>query len=168
MPNRVTYFTSLLILFFLKGLISWIYLFLNSVDYLYRLLICCGDVELNPGPARSCHMGRVLFSNIRGLYKNLKDLIATSQSHDVVICAETLVSDFRHDVELKIPGFCQPLLIRRDLTSRRRGMSIHIREGFSAHAHRKTKYECGCHEFVVVRFCAQFQNVYIFGAVQKS
>ena len=88
MSNRVTYFTSLLVLFFLNGLISRIYWLLydswflcfcvlNSIDYLYRLLICCEDVELNPGPARSCHMGRVLFSNIRGLYKNFKDLIAT-------------------------------------------------------------------------------------------
>ena len=91
MPNRVTYVTSLLILSFLKGPISRIYyyctildfldfvfvflcfkfhlLFVSAIDLLYR------DVELNPGLARSYHMGRVLFSNIRGLYKNLKDLI---------------------------------------------------------------------------------------------
>ncbi len=44
-------------------------------------------------------------------------------------------------------------------------MSVHIREGFSAH--RKTKYECTCQETVVICVCAHLQNLYILGSYRN-
>ncbi len=142
------------------------YFFLSLDTYSHLLLLRCGDVELNPGPVRSRrHSCRVLYSNIRGLFANLNDVSVVSQCHDVIFCSETLVSDYRHDSELLIPGFSKPLFIRRNVAKRRRGMSVHIREGFSAH--RKTKYECACHETIAIRVCAQLQNFYILGSYRN-
>ena len=63
-------------------------------------------VELNPGPVtgrnRQCY---VLYSNIRGLYGNLHDLIVASKGFDILFCSKTLVSNFRHISELAIPSF---------------------------------------------------------------
>ncbi len=157
--------TALLILLTLAFSLTML-VFLSLDPYSHLLLLRCGDVELNPGPVRSRrHTCRVLYSNIRGLFANLKDVSVVSLCHDVIICAETLVSDYRHDSELMIPGFSKPLFIRRSVAKRRRGMSVHIREGFSAH--RKTKYECTCHETVVIRVCAQLQNFYILGSYRN-
>lgn len=119
---------------------------------------------MNPGPTL-CHTGRVLYSNVRGLHKNIRDLTVVSRSYDIIICAETLVSDYRHKAELKIPGFCQPLLVRRNPGNRRRGMAVYIRDGFSAH--RKTNYECGCHEVMTLRICTRIHNFYILGAYRN-
>ena len=81
----------------------------------FFLLILSGDVELNPGPVngrnRQCH---VLYSNIRGLYGNLHDLIVASKGFDILFCSETLVSNFRHIAELSIPGFKRPILFKRN------------------------------------------------------
>ena len=41
---------------------------------------------------RQCH---VLYSNIRGLYGNLHDLIVASKGFYILFCSETLVSNFR-------------------------------------------------------------------------
>ncbi len=135
-----TAFLILLTLVFSSTML--VFVFLDSYSHL--LLLRCGDVELNLCPVRSRrHTCSVLYSNIRGLFANLKDVSVVSQCHDVIICAEALVSEYRHDFELMIPGFSKPLFIRRNVSKRRRGMSVHIREGFSAH--RKTKYERTCH-----------------------
>ena len=68
---------------------------------LFCLLILSGDVELHPGPRLT---GRpqccVMYSNIRGLYKNIHDLIAVSRQYDILFCSETLVSSRRHPAEI--------------------------------------------------------------------
>ena len=82
------------------------------IYFIVFLLILSGDVELNPGPVngrnRQC---RVLYSNIRGLHGNLHDLIVASKGFDILLCSETLVSNFRHIAELSIPGFKRPILL---------------------------------------------------------
>ena len=77
----------------------------------FLLLILSSDVELNPGPVNGRNWQcRVLYSNIRGLYGNLHDLIVASKGFDILFCSETLVSNFRHIAELSIRGFKRPVL----------------------------------------------------------
>ena len=80
-----------------------IYLFYLS--YWLRLqLIVCGNVESNPGPGSDKRV-RVLYSNIRGLHTNFDLLAVAGLDYDVLVCAESKVSDRRHHSELHIPGF---------------------------------------------------------------
>ena len=131
-----------------------ILLFLSGI-----LLLLSGDIETNPGPThrKFCN---ILYSNIRGLYGNLRELSIASTKFDLICCSETLVSDRRHISELLLPNFNKPLLLLRNSLPRAQGLCIYTRAGFSAA--RFNKYECGCHEFMVVRVCSRFNNFYIF------
>ncbi len=157
--------TAFLILLTLAfSLTELVFVFHDSYSHL--LLLRGRNVELNLDPVRSRrHKCRVFYSNIRGLFANLKDPSVVSQCHAVIIWAQTLVSDYRHDSELMIPGFNKPLFICRSVAKRRRGMSVYIREGFSAH--QTTKFECACHETVVIRVCAHLQFFYIPGSYRS-
>ena len=94
-----------------KLLIVFVYIVVvilhTSINFIvFLLLILSGDVELNPGPANGRNQQcRVLYSNIRGLYGNLHDLIVASKGSDILFCSETVVSNFRHIAELSIPSF---------------------------------------------------------------
>ena len=123
------------------------------------ILMLSGDVETNPGPTRPkfCNL---LCSNIRGLYGNLRDLTVASSKYDIICCSETLVSDRRHISELLLPNFDKPLLLLRNSLPRAQGLCVYTRAGFSTS--RFNKYECGCHEIMVVRVCSRFNNFYIF------
>ena len=128
--------------------------------FYFNLLLLCGDVELNPGPARSRQPNcRVLYSNIRGLHANIKDLAISSRHYDILFCSETLVSQRRHVSEILIPGFKKPILLRRDAIPRARGMAVYIKDGFSAS--HKSCYECGCHEMQIVKVCGKYNNFYL-------
>ena len=134
--------------------------FIANVIFLIWILLVSGDVELNPGPGhprqRKC---RLLYCNIRGLHANIKDLTASSKSHDILFCSETLVSNMRHVSELLIPGFKKPILLRRDAIPRARGMAVYVRNGYSA---SKTSYACTCHEMQVMKVCGKQNNFYLF------
>ena len=128
------------------------------------LILLSGNVETNPGPdyPKSC---RLLYCNIRGLYGNLNDLTVASSKYDIICCSETLVSDRRHVSELLLPNFNKPSLLLRNSIERAQGLCIYTRTGFNAF--RCSKYECGCHEFMVVRVCSRFNNFYIFSAYRN-
>ena len=54
------------------------------------------DVETNPGPhCPAPAVCRILWSNVRGLARNLSDLTVASSQYDILLCSETLVSDMR-------------------------------------------------------------------------
>ena len=139
--------------------------FIANVIFLIWCLLLSGDVELNPGPAhprqRKC---RLMYSNIRGLNANIKDLTGFSKSHDILFCSETLVSHMRHVSELLIPGFQKPILLRRDAMPRARGMAVYIRNGYSA---SKTSYACVCHEMQVMKVCGKHNNFYLFSVYRN-
>ena len=99
--------------------IVYIVVVILHIDFIvFLLLILSGDVELNPGPVngrnRQC---RVLYSNIRGLHGYLHDLIVASKGFDILLCSETLVSNFRHIAELSIPGFKRSILLKNVMKS---------------------------------------------------
>ena len=71
------------------------------------LLIVCGDVESNPGPGSDKRV-RVLYSNIRGLRADLDEFSVAGSDFDVLVCAESKLSDRRHLSELHILGFGCP------------------------------------------------------------
>lgn len=121
-----------------------------------------GDIHANPGPKRDFN---VLYANVRGLFGNRKELKATSTQYDLVLCSETIVSDYRHSAELLLPDFNKPWLIRRDAQPRARGMSVYVRSGFTAS--RQKDAECGCHEVMVIRVCSQYKNFYIFSCYRN-
>ena len=113
------------------------------IDFIvFLLLILSGDVELNPGPVngrnRQCH---VLYSNIRGLHGNLHDLIVASKGFDILLCSETLVSNFRHIAKLSIPGFKRPILLKRNEINRAQGMAVY-RSGCPA-SHKRPALNVG-------------------------
>ena len=70
-------------------------------------MIDCGDIESNRGPGTDSRV-RVLYSNIRGLHANLNELAVAGLDYDVLVCAESKVSDRRHLSELCIPGLVAP------------------------------------------------------------
>ena len=84
---------------------------INLIFYLSNLLrltlFVSGDIKSNPGPG-SDRSVRVLYSNIRGLHANLDELPVAGSEYDVLVCAESKVSDRRHLSELRIPGFGCP------------------------------------------------------------
>ena len=65
---------------------------------------------------------RRLFSNVRGLSKNLSDVTVASSQYDL-LCSETLVSDMCNIPELLPPGFGRPILLCRDGIPLARGMA---------------------------------------------
>ena len=67
-------------------------------------MLVCGDIESNPGPGAG-RGALVLYANIRGLLGNLTELGIVGSKFDVMVCAETKVSDRRHLSELRVPGF---------------------------------------------------------------
>ena len=137
------------------------------IDFIVLLLlILSGDIELNPGPVTGRNQQcRVLYSNIRGLYGNLHDLIVASKGFDILFCSETLVSNFRHISELAIPGFKRPILFKRNDINRAQGMAVYIRSGCSA-CHKAT-FECGCHEVQIIKVCGKHNNFYLFSVYQN-
>ena len=84
-------------------------------------MIVCGDIESNPGPGFD-RMVRVHYSYIRGLHANLDELAVAGSDYDVLVCAESKVSDRRHLSELRIPGFGCPQQRLRNSTPGAQGM----------------------------------------------
>ena len=62
--------------------------------------------------------------------------------------------------EVLVPGFCHPLLLCRGKMPRARGMAAYVRDGYRAF--RQPKFECGCCEMLVFRFCSVRQNHYVY------
>ena len=57
-------------------------------------------------------------------------------------CAQTLVSDMHHVLELLVPGFRHPVLLCQGRMPRARMMAAYVRDGYGAF--RQLKFECGC------------------------
>ena len=155
--SRFRYFVNIVV----------VILFLESIAAsLLLIILLSGDVEENPGPThgrrRQCQM---LYSNIRGLHRNLNELIVASKQFDILFCSETMVSNNRSPKELLIPGFKQPHLLKRNERERGQGMAAYIRNGFPAS--RKTCYECRCHEVLVLKVCGKHSNFYLFSVYRN-
>ena len=93
-------------------------------------MIVGGDIESNPGPGSDRRI-RVLYFNIRGI-ANLDVLAVAGPDYDVLVCAESKISDRRHLSELRIPGFGCPQLRLMNSTPIVRGMALYVREGFGS------------------------------------
>ena len=79
--------------------------FFSYLSYWLRLLlIVCGDIESNTGPGSDRRV-RVLYYNIRGLHASLDELAVAGSDYDVLVCAESKVSNRRHLSELHISDF---------------------------------------------------------------
>ena len=154
----------------LFSIFSDVYIVVVFVMFLYVYfcffkLLLSGDIEVNPGPRHHPKKCRILYSNVRGLHKNKKDLDLAAEKFDIVFCSETLVSDLRHISELLVPGFKKPTLVKRNAILRARGMALYIRDGFSAS--HKPMYECKCHETLVAKVSGRLINLYIFGSYRN-
>ena len=66
----------------------------------------------------------------------------------------------RHESELLVPGFGQPVLLCRGRMPRARGMAAYVRDGYGAF--RQHKFECGCCEMLFFGVCGVRQNLYVF------
>ena len=89
------------------------------------------DVETNPSPRRLVPgASRILCSNVRGFYNNLSEVTVASSQYDLLLCSETLVSDWRHISQLLVPGFCLPVLLCLDGMSWDCGMAAYVRDGY--------------------------------------
>ena len=108
------------------------------MDFLYLIFYGCLrlrflDVETNPGPRRPAPVVcTILCSNVRVLAGNLSDLTVSSFQYDILLCSETLVSDIRHVSEVRVPGFCRPILLCRGMMPRARGR-LHTFEMVTEH-----------------------------------
>ena len=52
-----------------------------------------------------------IFEDFMEIYINL---IVASKGFDILLCSETLVSNFSHIAELSIPGFKRPILFKHN------------------------------------------------------
>ena len=140
---------------------NFMYSILDAGFYLiFYFLIRSGDIHQNPGPRNGL---RALYINIRGLKANFQDICVASGSYDLMFCSETLVSNFRHSSEIHIPNFRKPVMLRRDSIPRARGMCVYIRS--SCVATRQSKFECRCHEILLVKIYSRFNNYYFFQCI---
>ena len=80
------------------------YFYFNLSYWLRLLLIVCGDVKSNLSPGSDKRV-QVRYPNIRGLHANLDELTVPGSDYDVLVCAESKVSNHRHLSELRMPGF---------------------------------------------------------------
>ena len=80
--------------------------------------------------------------------------------YNVLVCAESKVSDHRYLSELRIPGFGCPQQKLRNSTPGAQGMALYVREGFSSFRH--SKLECPCHEFGVFRIRSKINNFHVY------
>ena len=79
----------------LTKLISYAY-----ISFWLCLLRVCGVSW-----SRCCQKGSGTLCNIHGLYADLDELAVAGADYDVLVCAESKVSDLRHLLKLRIPGF---------------------------------------------------------------
>ena len=100
-------------------------------------------VKSNPPPGSGKRV-RVLYINIRSIHANLEELAVAGSDFDVLVCAESKVSDRCHLSELRIPGFGWPQQRLRNSTSGAHGMALYVRDGFRSL--QQSKLECTCHE----------------------
>ena len=122
-------------------------------------MIVCGDVQSNPYPGFDKRV-RVLYSNIRGLHAKLDQLAVAGLDYDVLICAESKVSDRLRLSELHIPGFGCPQQKLRNSTPRVQFMALYAGEGFRFF--RQRKLECSCLESCVFCICSRIHNFYVY------
>ena len=131
----------------------WNFIFLNFVFchlVLPKIIMCCGDVEENPGPkhhgVKDIEIGHV---NIRSLTAPL-DMSASSQSnalsrmskfvmvknhilnykYDMFGISETWLDNSIPDKDLEIPGYCKPA--RRDVSRRQCGVMVYVSKNLPA------------------------------------
>ena len=142
---------------YIKFIDIFIFIFYNFCYIFIDLLLLCGDIHPNPGPKK---FFKCMYANVRGLRANLDDLCLASSNCDMVFCSETLVSEHRHVSEILMPNFRRPILLRCGSIPRARGLAVYIRSSFSAS--RVQRFECGCHEFIIIKVCSRFNNFYLF------
>ena len=123
-------------------------LLLPLFSILVLLLIVCGDVESNSAPGSDKRV-RVLYSNIRGVHANLDELAVAGSDYDVLVSAESKVSDHRHLSEIRIPGIGCPQRLWNS-TPGAQSMALYVREGFHSFCQSKLKLECSWHESCVL------------------
>ena len=95
----------------------------------------------------------VVFMPIRRSWQRL------DQNYDVLVCAESEVSDRHQLSELRIPGFGCPQPRLRNSTPSAHGMALYDREGFRSV--RQSKLECSYRESCVLRICSRIKNLYV-------
>ena len=64
----------------------------------------------------------ILLSDFGELHGNLHDPIVASKQFDISLCSETLASNMRHDLELSIPVFIRPILLKWNEVNRDQGV----------------------------------------------
>ena len=79
---------------------------------------------------------------------------------DVLVCAESKVSDPRHLSELRVSGFGCPQQILRNSAPGAQGLALYVRVGFCSF--RQGKLESSCHESCVFRICIRIKNFYVY------
>ena len=109
-----------------------------SYFYFPLIILLANDVKPNPGPGRAASC-RVLYSNIRGLFRNISELSLVARDFDILLCSETLVTSRRHSSEIAIGGFGFPLMKLADTGPGIRGMAVHVRNG--SQVRRQSRYE---------------------------
>ena len=75
--------------------------------------------------------------------------------YDVLVCAESKVSDLRHLSELRIPGYGCPQQRLRDSRPGVQGMALYVSEEFRSF--QQSKLECSCNVSCVFRIAVDKQ-----------
>ena len=129
----------------------WSFIFPNFVFYnwvLPKLILLCGDVQINPGPNNkdiSTHNINIGYVNVRSILAQVNDPSDLTKKvckfellknhvlyyeYDIFGVSETWLDDSVSSSELLIPGYLPP--IRRDISRHQGGSLVYISENIPA------------------------------------
>ena len=118
-------------------------------------LLRSSDVVENPGPSAARMSCRVVYANIRGLYKNSLDLSLVSR--DVFFLFRDSCLFYVLHFRVHCSGYWQTdAAFQRWDWLELWGLAVYVRDGFSAYSHHC--YECGGCEVIVVRISSTSHN----------
>lgn len=81
---------------------------------LVLLLLCCGDIEINPGPPSPCKLSLVNY-NVCGLKNKLDLIIANLSEYDIIALTESHLTKVIDNSSIAIPGYHEPYRCDRDI-----------------------------------------------------
>ena len=139
---------------------------MNFMGCIFLILFACLksrflNVEPNSGLRRPVPAASsILYSNVRGLSKNLSDLTVVSSQDGILLYPDTLVSYLRHVSELLIARFGRQDMLCKDRMPWVWGLAAYVRDDYEAF--RQLKFESDCCEMLVLRLCGARHNFYVF------
>ena len=91
--------------------LPYLFLYLNYW-WLINVIICCGDIELNPGPLKFCHWNLNSMCTENFSRKTLIESFNVDSDYDIIAISESALHDSIDNEQISIAGY---EILRRDI-----------------------------------------------------